>query len=512
MSGGCKLVSDARHLDAAVFQDRVRRVANGLLGMGLPEGACVALLLRNDFAFLEASLGAQKAGLYPVPINWHLKPAEISYILDDCGARLLIAHADLLAQISDDLPPGLPVLSVGMPDEIAAAYRLPQPPPSDYMRWDDWLAAQKAVAPEAGPKVAIARESVIYTSGTTGRPKAVLRRLADAGQSARIEAMRRATYGFQPGMRTILTAPMYPSAPNSYAVRAVQQGELAVLMPRFEPEAFLQLVQRHRATHLFMVPTMFIRLLKLPEPIRAQYDVSSLQFIIHAGSPCPPDVKQAMIAWVGPIVHEFYGCTESGSVTLCDSAEALVRPGTVGRAIDGARLAVLAADGHPVPSGTVGEIYMRIGFYPDFTYLGRDDLRKEVEQDGMITGGDLGYLDNEGYLFICDRKRDMVIVGGVNVYPAEIEAVLAGMPGVRDSAVFGIPHPEYGEALMAVVQPLEEHSISADDVQAFLAARLATYKVPRSIELRAELPREDSGKIFKRRLRDPYWESAGRMV
>ena len=282
---------------------------------------------------------------------------------------------------------------------------------------------------------------MIYTSGTTGRPKAVRRQVATPEQALQVDAMRRMAYGFEPGMRTVLTAPMYHSAPNSYAIRAVGQGAIMVLMPRFEPEAFLGLVQRHRISHLFMVPTMFIRLLKLPDAVRAGFDPSSLRFVIHAGAPCPSEVKRAMIDWWGPVIHEFYGSTESGAATFCTSAEALARPGTVGRATPGTTLAILDGDGARLPPGAVGEVYTRIAFYPDFTYAGLDHLRREIERDGLITSGDMGYLDADGYLFLCDRKRDMVIVGGVNVYPAEIESALAGMPGVRDSAVFGIPPP-----------------------------------------------------------------------
>jgi long-chain acyl-CoA synthetase len=309
-----------------------------------------------------------------------------------------------------------------------------------------------------------------------------------------------------------LVAPMYHSAPNSYALRAVRQGELVVLLPRFDAEQLLRIIAEERITHLFMVPTMFVRLLNLPDAVRAQYDVSSLEWIIHAGSPCPPAVKQAMIAWLGPIIHEFYGGTESGCVTFADSADSLRHPGTVGRAIDGARIEIRRDDGSLAPAGEPGEIFMRILYLPDFTYIGRPDLRQEIEANGLITCGDVGYLDADGYLFICDRKRDMVIVGGVNVYPAEIEGVLIGMPGVHDCAVFGIPHPDYGEALMAVVQPEPGASLDPTDIRAYLTAHLAGYKVPRTIELRDDLPREESGKIFKRRLRDPYWQGLDRTI
>lgn len=507
-----EMISGERRRSASEFASRVALASAGFAAMGLGAGDTVAILMRNDFAFLEATLAAQQVGCYPVPINWHSKGEEVQYVLQDCAARLLVGHADLLAGVADSLPAGIAIISVDTPPEIATAYRVSDAATRSnpgHHEWDAWLAGQDPAAARAGGAV---RDSMIYTSGTTGRPKGVKRGVPGAAQSERVEAMRRRVYGFRPGMRTVLTAPMYHSAPNSYAVRAWRQASLMVLLPRFDPEALLQAIGDHRITHLFMVPTMFVRLLKLPADVRARFDVSSLEFVIHAGSPCPAAIKEAMIGWFGPVIHEFYGGTESGSVTFCDSQEALERRGTVGRAIEGARLEVLNDDGSAAAAGVAGEIFMRIGYFPDFTYVGRDDLRREIERDGLITCGDVGYLDADGYLFICDRKRDMVIVGGVNVYPAEIESALTGMPGVRDSAVFGIPHPDYGEELMAVVQPLDGVELEPAEIRAYLAEHIADFKVPRVIELRTELPREDTGKIFKRRLRDPYWQDAGRAI
>jgi long-chain acyl-CoA synthetase len=263
---------------------------------------------------------------------------------------------------------------------------------------------------------------------------------------------------------------------------------------------------------MFMVPTMFIRLLKLSAATRARFDVSSLRFVIHAAAPCPNDVKRAMIDWWGPVINEFYGSTESGAVTLATSADTLARPGTVGRAVEGAEVRILDDAGRSLPAGQVGEIFTRVAELPDFTYHNRPEERAKVDRDGFITSGDVGYLDKDGYLFLCDRKRDMVISGGVNIYPAEIEAVLHGAPGVQDCAVFGIPDPEFGEKLMAIVEPLEGSDLHTEDLSAFLRLRLADYKVPRIIEIGRDLPREDSGKIFKRKLRDPYWQALGRRI
>jgi long-chain acyl-CoA synthetase len=271
-------------------------------------------------------------------------------------------------------------------------------------------------------------------------------------------------------------------------------------------------VQDEAIDTAFMVPTMFVRLMKLPEATRRGYDVSSLRHIIIAAAPCPPDVKRAMIEWWGPVIYEFYGSTESGAVTFATSEDALKKPGTVGRIAPGAELRFLDDHGRDVGPGQVGEIYSRIAANPDFSYHNRPDKRAEIDRGGFITSGDVGYIDADGYVFISDRKRDMVISGGVNIYPAEIEAVLHGLPGVHDCAVFGIPDPEFGEALMAAVEPQPGVTLDIEALRAGLKAALADYKVPRHITVSAALPREDSGKIFKRRLRDPYWEAAQRKI
>jgi long-chain acyl-CoA synthetase len=313
-------------------------------------------------------------------------------------------------------------------------------------------------------------------------------------------------------MVSALPGPLYHSAPNSFGLLAARDAARTILMPRFDAEELLAIIERHRVTHMFMVPTMFVRLLKLPEHVRRRYDVSSLEFIIHAAAPCPTDVKLAMIEWWGPVLHEFYGGTESGPVTLSSSADFLAHPGTVGRVVPGAIVRALDENGNETPVGTPGELFMRIPYYPDFTYHNQPDKHREIDRDGLISIGDVGYFDAEGYLYICDRKRDMVISGGVNIYPAEIEAAILSLDGVKDCAVFGIPDVEFGEALMAILEPQDGAAIAPDDVRAHLKGQLADYKVPRRIEIGKNLPREDSGKIFKRRLREPYWREAGRAI
>ena len=501
------IVSGDREIPQAELEERAARAASGLHRLGVREGDCVALLLRNDVAFFEASLAANALGAYAVPINWHLKADEAGYILRDCAAKVLVVHADLLPQVAEGVPQDLPVLIVPTPPEIERAYGVKAPPPSGEV-WDTWRDRH---APWTEPAKAT-RNAMIYTSGTTGRPKGVRRQPQTPELQQRIAAMMAKVFGVSPGMRTVIAGPLYHSAPNVYALACARGGGLVVLQPRFDAEELLGLVERWRISHLYMVPTMFVRLLKLPEEVRRSYDLSSIRFVIHAAAPCPPDAKRRMIEWWGPVINEFYGATETGVITFLDSAEALAKPGSVGRVEPNAAVRILDDDGRALPQGRVGEVYMRQDAYPDFTYQGLPEKRREIERDGFVTVGDVGYLDADGYLFLCDRKRDMVISGGVNIYPAEIEAALIGMPGVRDCAVFGVPDEEFGEALCAHVEPQPGAVVTSEEIRSWLRGRLAGYKVPKLVELAAELPREDSGKIFKRRLREPYWEKAGRNI
>ena len=505
------LVSGARHLSKADLEDRALRAAQGLRKLGVGRGDAVALFLRNDFAFFEASLAAQRLGAYAVPINWHFKAEEIEYILKDCGARAFIVHADLWPTAEPAAPQGVSVFCVPTPPEIAETYHC-QPAacvvPADVENWDSWVASH-APALDLPPP---ATESMIYTSGTTGHPKAVRRNPATPEQVEKVAHIRRAVFGFDSEMVAGIPGPLYHSAPNSFGLRSAQLGKAVILLPRFDPEGMLQAIERHRISHMFMVPTMFVRLLKLPQAAREKYDLSSLRYIIHAAAPCPPEAKRGMIAWWGPIIHEFYGSTESSSVTLATSEDAAKKPGTVGRPVKGAHIIIVDDDGKEAPIGATGEIFTRLDGMPDFTYHNKPDKRIEIAREGYITSGDVGYLDEDGYLFICDRKRDMVISGGVNIYPAEIESVALHMPQLKDCAVFGVPDSEFGEALMAVVEPQPGATVTPAEVRAYLAAHLAGYKVPKHIEIGADLPREDSGKIFKRRLRDPYWAKAGRTI
>jgi long-chain acyl-CoA synthetase len=488
------------------------RAAGGLRALGVGEDDSVALMLRNDFATFEVNMAAGQLGAYAVPINWHFTPEEAAYILADSGAKVLVVHADLLKQIEAGIPAGVKVLVVPTPPELGDAYAVPDDRRTAPGRetWDAFVAAS-ASNPEP-PK--LSRGSMIYTSGTTGRPKGVRRRPATPEQQARGAEEMAKYWGLRadPSAVVMMNGPMYHSAPAAYGMGSARLGLAIVLQPRFDAEDMLRLIEKHKVSHMHIVPTMFVRLLRLPADVKKKYALSSLRWITHGAAPCAPAVKRQMIDWWGPVINEYYGATETGIVVWHDSAEALNKPGTVGRVVEGATMRIVDEKGRDVTQGEVGEIYLRGPLVSDFTYNNDDAKRREIALGDLVTVGDVGYQDPDGYLYLCDRKRDMIISGGVNVYPAEIESVLIQMPGVRDCAVFGIPDEEFGEQICAHVEPIGGMAIDAIAVRSYLGQHLARYKVPKVVEFSAALPREDSGKIFKRKLRAPYWEKAGRSI
>jgi long-chain acyl-CoA synthetase len=510
MSG--TIISGLRPTTIEVMQARAAQAASGLASLGVGPGDAVALFLRNDIAAFEVGAATALLGAYAVPINWHLSADEAAYILADCEARVLVVHADLLPRLAPALTGRIAVLVVRTPPELGEAYGIAEAGrrvPDGCTDWSTWLET----FPPRAPEEIAAPGAMIYTSGTTGRPKGVRRTPVAEAEMMALYLPILTAFGLRPGVRTVIPAPLYHSAPNTYAALSVRVGaETIVLMPRFEPEELLRLIEAHRVTHIQTVPTMFIRLLKLPAEVRRKYDVSSLEFVVHAAAPCPAEVKQAMIDWWGPVINEYYGATEIGSVVFCTSAEWMAHPGTVGRPLPGVELRVLDVNGEDCAVGEPGDVYARIIAGTDFTYHGDDQKRRNAERHGLISVGDIGYLDEEGFLYLCDRRNDMVISGGVNIYPAEIEGALIGMPSIADCAVFGIPDDEMGEALCACVQLALDASEDEAAIRSFLRAQLASYKVPKKIVFMDQLPREDSGKIFKRRLREPYWAGRERRI
>jgi long-chain acyl-CoA synthetase len=507
------LISGARRLSLPDLQARSARAASGLSSLGIGAGDLIALYLRNDFPFFEASFAAGMLGAYPTPVNWHYTPDEAAYLFENSGAKAIVIHADLIDGIREALPPGVPVLVVPTPPEIAEAYGIdPAPTPAGMTDWASWI---EGCEPWSGP-VAEGGGAIIYTSGTTGRPKGVKRNPPTPEEATLYQKILVRGFGFEgfgppDEIVTVVTGPMYHSAPNAYGLFAARVGGTAILQPRFDPEELLALIERHRVTHLHMVPIMFHRLLKLPEAVKAKYDLSSLKFVVHAAAPCPPPIKRAMIEWWGPVINEYYGATEVGIVVSCTSEEWLAHPGTVGKPVPEASVRVIDKDGNDVPQGEVGEVVARTPIN-DFTYHGDDQKRRDSERGGLIAPGDIGYFDKDGFLYLCDRAKDMIISGGVNIYPAEIEAELLKMPGVADCAVFGIPDEEFGEAVYAVVQPSEGAELSEASVKGWLREHVSGFKVPKRVDLAADLPREDSGKIFKRKLREPFWAGLERRI
>jgi len=512
------IISGERRTTTEQVMAHAARAAAGFEAQGIGAGDTVALYLRNDFPFLEASIAAGLMGAYPVPVNWHYTEDEARYIFTDSGAKLIVIHADLLPPVRSALPKDVPVIVVETPPEIAHAYNIPADArrvPEGMTEWGAWLA-RCGVAPK---KTAEAPGTIIYTSGTTGRPKGVKRKPPTEDEVRMTARIRDEQFGFgkwiaKPDEMTIaVTGPMYHSAPNAYGLYATRCGANVVLEARFEAEELLKLIERHRITHIHMVPIMFNRLLKLPEDVRRKYDTSSLKFIVHAAAPVSPPIKRAMIEWWGPIINEYYGATETSVLTFCTSEEWLAHPGTVGKPIDGCTLEIIDAKGVPVKQGEIGEIVARTKGIPDFTYHKDDAKRREAEKKaGLIAPGDIGYLDADGFLFLRDRSKDMLISGGVNIYPAEIESELHHMPGIHDCAVFGIPDEEFGEAVYAIIEPQPAVDLTEKDVRAFLDGRLARYKIPKRIDFGRNLPREDSGKIFKRKLREPFWADVKRSI
>jgi long-chain acyl-CoA synthetase len=481
------------------LRGRAARLAGALHDLGVGAGDRVAIVLRNDIPFLEATVAAGVLGAVPVPVNWHWRAGELRHLLADCAAKVVIAHTHLVDEVEGALPVGVTLVEVAVPEGLAADFGLAAAPPltGRHPDLEALLAGHEpwAQAPQSAPL------AMIYSSGTTGTPKGIVRDPVRPDDNAAVVQAVYAYFGIRPGHHVLLPAPLYHTAPNTHAAIAVATGLDITIMPRFDAEQMLELIERHRINSTQTVPTMFVRLLDLPDDTRKRYDLSSLEAVVHAAAPCPPAVKRRMIDWLGPIVLEYYGGTETGIVTWCDSAQWLAHPGTVGHAIPGADVVIYDPDGTPLPAGESGHVYLKPPpFWPAFTYNGDPAKRASIERDGYVTVGDVGYLDSDGYLYLNDRSTDMVISGGVNIYPAEIEHALLEIPGVRDAAVFGIPDTEYGESLVAHV----DADLAPARIEELLRGSIAGYKVPRRIVIDRELPREDTGKLFKRRLRALY--------
>jgi long-chain acyl-CoA synthetase len=496
-----------RELSPAQMSARSARAAGALAAAGINEGDTIAIMMRNEPVLMDVMLAARQLGAYFTPLNWHFKSEEVGYILQDSGARALIAHADLLPQIAAGIPAAMSVFIARPDPHVSKSYRCHAAAAKDWDDTKDWHALVEK-AQDHREVAARPRGLMAYTAGTTGKPKGVRRlppSLSEVDALAqKTSATIRAALGITAASRCLVSAPLYHSAPCGYALFASQSGAWLRIEPRFDAAETLALIERYRITHPYLVPTMYVRLLRLPAELRNSHDLTSVQFVSSTGAPCPPAIKEAMIDWWGDVINEAYASSETGYLTLITSKEARERPGSAGRPIPGVSLKIIDDDGREAPPGTIGKVYARPTGVPQFTYINRQGDRDAIERDGYVTLGDLGHVDQDGYLFIADRRTDLILSGGVNIYPAEIEHVLMAMPGVSDCAVFGIPDPEFGQAVVAVVKATHDRALSQGEVQQYLASRLANFKVPRIIDFRDELPREDTGKIFKRHLQEEY--------
>jgi len=490
--------------EAVDFHQRRERSALALHATGIGPGQVVALMLHNEPVVVELMLAMRALGAHCCLINWHFKATEARHILSDSGASLLIVHSDLLGQIVGGIPDSVRVLVAQPRSRTRDAFDLHEPP--QHPGLEAWESVRDRVKESSsapfGPRPP--GSIMVYTSGTTGLPKGIKRSAPTPDQVQRLTEATRIALGIEPGIRALVSAPLYHSAPANYVVQAALKEAHLWIEPRFDAEATLKLIDAEQITHAYLVPTMFTRLLRLPADIRNRYRLGSLQFVACTGAPCSAETKARMIDWWGPVIHESYAASELGWITHIDSHEARRKPGSVGKAIPGTAIKIISDAGEELPAGSAGLIHARSSAVPDFTYANNPEARRQLERDGLWTLRDVGYQDEEGYLYIVDRQSDMVILGGVNVYPAEIEATLATLPGVADCAVFGIPDEEFGESLVAAVQPVGGASLSADEIRSFLHDRLAGYKVPRVVIFLSELPREDTGKIFKRKLKERY--------
>jgi long-chain acyl-CoA synthetase len=495
--------SDGRETTAGALLAASNQVVHGLRALGLGRGDTIAMVLKNEVAALELFMAAWQAGLYLTPVNSHLTASEIGYILDDCGARAVFccertAEATRRAALEARLP------------ESACFATGDVPGLRSYTGF-------KAAQPTTLPDDRTAGATMTYTSGTTGHPKGVRRPLVPAPPEVvgEANAMFLSLFGVTPkdnGVHLVVS-PLYHTAVLNFCTNHLHFGHTVVLMDKWTPEETLACIARHRVTTSHMVPTQFRRLLSLPDDVKRRADVSSLRHVIHSAAPCPVDVKRQMLAWWGEVIYEYYAASEGGG-TLATPGDWLRHPGTVGKAWPISKIKVVRDDDTPAVPGEVGTVYMSMGQHR-FEY--HKDQKKTASswKDDFFTVGDAGFLDEEGYLYLSDRKSDMIISGGVNIYPAEIEGVLHGHAGIADVAVFGIPDDDWGEQIKAVIEPApgaEPGPALAEEILAYCRERLASFKCPKTIDFTLALPRDPNGKLYKRKLRDPYWQGRERAI
>lgn len=491
----------------AQLDAEANRLSHVFRGAGLQPGDHVALCLENSAHFLPAIWGAHYAGLYYTAMSSRLTTEEMAYIIDDCGAQAFVTSlhkAEQAAELADQMPR----VKVRLMLDGAIA---------GFDRYEETLSAQPASPLD---EERVEGQDMLYSSGTTGRPKGVVTPPLNAplGEGADgVTGLAQLLFSADESTRYLSPAPLYHSAPLRFCRATHRLGGTVVVMEHFDPEQYLALIEQHQISFSQVVPTMFIRMLKLPDAVRAKYDLSSLQVVVHAAAPCPAEVKAQIIDWFGPIIHEYYAGTEGNGFVYCNSQDWLAHRATVGKAILGI-VHIVGDDGEELAAGEPGTVYFEGDLAATFEY--HNDAEKtagsrDPRGRGWSTLGDVGYLDEDGFLYLTDRKAYMIITGGVNVYPQEAENVLAMHPKVNDVAVFGVPNDDFGEEVKAVVEPAsmaEAGPALAQQLIAYCKEHLADVKCPRTIDFRPELPRHPTGKLYKRLLKDEYWADAGRSI
>ena len=498
------IISDAGSRTFAELDGGANQLVRALRARGITAGDAIALLCTNRPAFAETVAACSRGGFRLTPINWHLTGEEAAYIVGDCEAKVLIADARLA-----ETAIGAAAQASNLAVKLAVGGEI-----------DGFDSYEKAVADESSDLIddPTTGSQMLYTSGTTGRPKGVYRPPLPGGAAAAAAAagaMNIYGYAEYSDDMHLCTGPLYHAAPLAFSLAApLAFGCGVVLMEKWDAEEALRLITEYKVTHTHMVPTMFHRLLSLPDDVRAKYDTTSMRYVLHGAAPCPVPVKQQMIEWVGPIIIEYYGATEANGFTWCDSEQWLAHPGTVGKPIVG-QLQILDDDGKPCPTGTPGTVWFAGA--TNFEYFNDPDKTKESRDESgtSSTVGDVGYVDEDGYLYLTDRKTYMIISGGVNIYPQETENLLITHPKVLDAAVIGVPNEDLGEEVKAVVQPADGVEPGPElelELIAFCRENLAHFKCPRSVDFEAELPRLPTGKLYKRLLRDRYWQQRGSVI
>ncbi|MGI9613961.1 MAG: AMP-binding protein [Acidimicrobiales bacterium] len=507
------LADDTTSITFRELDERVNRLIHAFRSAGVGAGDTIAILSGNRIEWFEVALACANTGITHVPINWHLVGPEIAYILADSGAKAMVVGHRFVDEAASSLNH-----SARSEDSTAAvglALVAGADPGGRFTSYEEFLAGGDPADPAdqsfGGP--------MFYTSGTTGNPKGVRGSLSALEPGTTPEVWHLIGAGFSellelPGV-TALCGPVYHSAQWAFSFLPMMAGSATVMQHRYDSAGLLELIDRYQATNVHLVPTQMKRLIDLPDEVKASYDGSSMKLVLHGAAPCPPVVKRAMIDWLGPIITEYYGSTEGSVITMIDSEQWLAKGGSVGPAMPNMEIIVVGPDGEQVGPNEEGTLYFRNGMGMDFEYHNAPEKTAEAHlEQGVFTTGDVGYVDDDGYLWLSDRRIDMIISGGVNIYPAEIEQVLGGHPLVADVAVIGVPNEEFGEEVKAVVV-LNDGTVESDALAtlgAYCRENLAGYKCPRSYDVANELPRTGTGKVQKRKLREPFWDGHDRSI